>query len=265
MAITPPRVAQVDPLFSAKQAAEIYGKDITPAQVISTLATIEGIHKSLRGFADKRGPVAAKHYHQGHEAASRRAVAIILDSLLAKGQPFEDLLERWSRSGAQDQVLYTLRHLLKAWEEGVWGEWPSVSAVVCGDTHQAIYGFTGEEVEEAPVKKTTHFHVKDSEALTVLIRFADSQGSEVLQITPVNDYFAATFKGVIEVTSETDLRPFKTDLDQRRTYWSEIVEVQEEALQFVGIHLERAEEKEAFQEEAKKGNWKPGQTVDERV
>lgn len=119
--IIPPRIIAQDPLFEARQAVALYGEEITPAQVVSTLRTIEAFQSHQRGYAGDRGPVVAKHFRQGHKEAIEWGINMILDSLLESGQPFEDLLQGWSRSGAQSQVLYSLRHLETAIQANIWG------------------------------------------------------------------------------------------------------------------------------------------------
>jgi hypothetical protein len=115
-----PQPAKIDPLHEARQAVAFYGEDITPEIVQALLKTIEGFHQNQKGFAHSRGPIAAKHYHQGHESAMGLAEGILLDSLMGPGQVFEDLLKRWSRSGAQWRALGLLRYLQQAHEAGIW-------------------------------------------------------------------------------------------------------------------------------------------------
>ena len=81
----------------------------------------------------------------------------------------------------------------------------------------------------------THFHVKDHEALAVLIRFADCCGNKITRVVPINDYFVVSVEGDLEVTSHTNLRPFAAGLDSERTFWSEILTVDESALTFIGL------------------------------
>lgn len=80
-----------------------------------------------------------------------------------------------------------------------------------------------------------HFSINDSEALAVFIRFADCCGAKVVRVVPINDSFAVSVDSPVEVTSETNLKPFTNGVDRDRVYWSEIVSIDESALRFIGI------------------------------
>ena len=82
-----------------------------------------------------------------------------------------------------------------------------------------------------------HFQAKNSEALTVLIRWAACCGETVKRVTPVNDQFVVSVTGKVEMNDELNLQPFANGLNRDRVYWSEIVEIHSSALEFLGIEL----------------------------
>jgi len=73
----------------------------------------------------------------------------------------------------------------------------------------------------------TTYSVYDCEALSVLVRFADSKGVGVLSVEPsvgwVNG-FKVVLDDEVEITNRIDLSDFKTGVDPSRTYWQEIVQ-----------------------------------------
>ena len=80
------------------------------------------------------------------------------------------------------------------------------------------------------------FQAKDHEALTVLIRFTEAQGEQVLRVRPVDETFVVEVSGEIEITNQSDLRPFIFGgLDLRRTYWEDIVEIHSSAVAMLSV------------------------------
>ena len=116
-----PRAAKIDPLRSEKEAVAAYGDVITAECVTAIRRTFVGIARNKKGSAGDRAPIAAKHYTQGHATAMSLAKAILLEQLLEPGQPFEDLLHKWSPSGARQRVDVILRELESAITHGLWG------------------------------------------------------------------------------------------------------------------------------------------------
>jgi hypothetical protein len=83
---------------------------------------------------------------------------------------------------------------------------------------------------------TTFFQVQDHEALAILIRFTEAQGEKVLQVRPLNETFVVQVSGEVEITSHTDLRPFKFGgVDIRRTFWADIAEIHESAIRLLSV------------------------------
>ena len=115
-----PKATRYDPLHEPRQCVERYGDDIAPSPVKAILGAIKGIQRNEIGYPGDRGPVASKHYQQGHASAAKMAVGIILESLLKEGQIFTDLLDHWSLEGAKNQIVHKLRHLETALEAGIW-------------------------------------------------------------------------------------------------------------------------------------------------
>lgn len=83
------------------------------------------------------------------------------------------------------------------------------------------------------VEPVTVFKCNDQDSLIVLIRYADSIGSSIVRVAPVNDFFVAYVTGDIEVTNQTDLSPFTNG--SNRAYWDDIVEVPAMACSVIGI------------------------------
>lgn len=111
-----------DPLFSAKQAVELYGDAITPLQVKCTLNALNGIHQNKNWYPGDLGPIVKRHYKRGWQESSDLAYHIILDAFLIEGSPFCYFLKTHSRQSAQYQVLYALQHLEEAMQAGIWGK-----------------------------------------------------------------------------------------------------------------------------------------------
>ena len=83
------------------------------------------------------------------------------------------------------------------------------------------------------LEPVTVFKCNDQDSLIVLIRYADSIGSKIVRVAPVNDRFVAYVTGDVEVTNQTDLGPFTSG--SNRSYWEDIVEVPAMSAEFIGI------------------------------
>lgn len=117
---TPPRASVRDPLHEEKQITEKYGHLITPREVHYLLMTVNGLRSQEGVSVRGEGPIVRKHRINGHNHMRARAINILLDNLLRPGQPFEDLLQRYSRVAAADRALSNLRYLGSAHEAGIW-------------------------------------------------------------------------------------------------------------------------------------------------
>ena len=113
---------KIDPLQHEKAAVAEYGDAISPECVMAIRRTLVSLARNKKGYAGDRGPIAAKHYEQGHEKATDLAAGILIDQLLEPGQPFADLLRKFSRSGAQYYAGRVLHELETAIENGLWGK-----------------------------------------------------------------------------------------------------------------------------------------------
>ena len=84
---------------------------------------------------------------------------------------------------------------------------------------------------------TMYYKADDAEALAVLIRYAESQGAKVCRVRPINNYFGVELEAPkdFEITNQTDLEPYKADLERCRTYWSDIGKVDESCVRFLKV------------------------------
>lgn len=120
-----PRASRRDELYSARQAVEFYGDRIDAATAKLLMKTLQQFYDRGRmggnrkaAYAGNRGPTSAKHYKQGHREAFDSAKSLLLENCINQYAP--ELLQRWSRSGAESEMLTIIRNLCDAAEANLY-------------------------------------------------------------------------------------------------------------------------------------------------